>query len=453
MWPMDAGLRARRWLGGCLLAAALALTLVGCEVAVLPAATAEPTTAAEAPVAVAASQTPTPPPSPTPSPTATATAVFTPTVTLTATATPTATPTQAVRAISMSIAYGGNTYSKAISAADAAGLVTYGPTGAILPNEQAVKAVVDAFAKQHERPAKNASFRWNASSGAATVVTQAQTGVQVDEAETVKRLDQALTYAGPDVFQAAYTLTQPEYTASNPPQFGKTVLATVNHYYNRAEPSGQNQEIGVRYLDGAIVLPGDVFSYDSYVFRQGIGVYKDSVVNAGSRNVLAPGGGLCSLATITFQAAFMSGMEIVERHPHLYWITSYALTFRGVTYRGLDATTGNIRWRNTTGQPVRIHAWADGSQSHFQIVGTSPGWTVRVTSYSDTNFIPAPTTVETFYDATRPVGFFEVLRDPHDGRDVKVVRSVSKGSTVVRRDTFVSHYQALGKQILIGTKK
>lgn len=449
----SAGPRAGRWLAGCLLVAALALVLAGCEVSALPAPTAEPTQAVvESPIAEAPSHTPTPSPSATPQPTATATSTATHTATFTATATPTATPTQAARAVSMVIEYGGKTYSKSISATEAAGLVSYGPTGAILPNAAAIKSVVDAFSKQHERAAKNATFSWNATSGAPTVIAQSQVGVQVDEAETANRLGQALTYTGPDVFQAAYTLIQPTYTAATPPKIGKDVLATANHYYNPAEPSGQNQEIGARYLNGAIVLPGEVFSNDSLVFRQGIGVYKDSVVNAGSRNVLAPGGGLCSLATIGFQAAFTSGMEIVERHPHLYWITSYALTFRGVTYRGLDASTGNMRWRNTTGQPVRVHAWTDGRQSHFQIVGTSPGWQVKVASYSDRNFIPAPTAVEVFKDPTRPVGFTEVLRDPHDGRDTTVVREVRKGTTLVRRDTFVSHYEALGKQILIGTK-
>lgn len=447
--------RAPRAPIACLLALGLVALLVSC-VPASPRAVDAPlaTTPLASPIAEAEPPSPSPTPSSSATPTLTPTATWTPTNTATATQTPTPTltptATPAARAVSMVIEYGGKSYSRPILAAEAASLVTYAPTGELQPNANAIKALVDAFAKQHERPARNSTFRWDNVRGAPVAIADSQVGVEVDKAETTTRLTQALIGASPDVFPAAYRLIEPTYSATKPPVVGKAVLASVAHNYNKGEPSGKNQEIGVRYLDGAIVLPGEIFSNDSLVYRQGASVYNESVVNQGDRNVLAPGGGLCSLATIGFQAAFISGMEIVERHPHLYWITSYVLTYRGVTYRGLDATTGNMRWRNTTGYPVRVRAWADGAQSHVQIVGTSPGWQITVASYADTKFIPAPTAVEVFTDPKKPVGFTEVIRDPHDGRDVSVVREVRKGTTLVRRDRFTSHYEAVGKQILLG---
>ena len=451
-WLRHARLPARGALASWLVGLALLVVLVSCDppVGVSPMLAPSPT-AVDAPVAEAPPHSPAPSPSAPPPPTATPTATPTPTTTTRVGPPPTATPF--VRSVSMVIEYGGKSYSKAIPAAEVAGLATLNASGARVPNAAAIRAIVDAFAKEHARPARNATFRWDAARGAPVVVSSAQVGLDVDKAETARRLTQAVTFAGPDVFPVAHELIEPVYSAANPPAIGKTVLATVGHHYNPAEPSGKNQEIGVRYLDGTILLPGEVFSNDSLVYRQGANVYRESVVNAGDRNVLAPGGGLCSLATIGFQAAFLSGMEIVERHPHLYWIVSYAVTYRNVSYRGLDATTGNSRWRNTTGAPVRVHAWADGRQSHFQIVGTSPGWQISVASYSDRNFLPAPTTVQLFTDPKRPVGFTEVLRDSHDGRDVTVVRDVWKSGTLVRRDRFVSHYEAVGKQVLQGTKR
>ena len=117
----------------------------------------------------------------------------------------------------------------------------------------------------------------------------------------------------------------------------------------------QNLRTGINYVNGAIVEPGEVFSFYRYAGpynKQGYVFYYEYV-----------GNGVCQVATTVYDSALLGGLEIVTRSPH----KKKSVYVAG----GLDATVASandgswntdMQFRNTYNYPIYIKAYdADGS--------------------------------------------------------------------------------------------
>lgn len=433
------------------------LALNGCmPSAGTPAAQASPTRTTPVAQTNPTEQKPTPPPPAVTAVVPTQTRAPTPTQlppTPTATAIPTPTPTMPAlnqNGPMFRLILDGQPYQ--INWHDAALMVQGDRTsGKLVVQQQVVENFVKWFARQVNREKQAAQWHWNFTTHKAEMIRAGQSGREVDVAETVRRLSAALeTGRGQDVPVAAgiVELSQAE---SQPPQIGDDMIIETTHPYDPASPDGYNIEQGALAINGTIVMPGEVFASDPLLYdgRK----YKDAWVILGDRNSLAPGGGLCAVTTTLFQAAFWSGYEIVERYPHIYWIEVYASMHDNKSYLGLDATVGQLRFRNNTGSPLLIKTWTDGKLLHVMFIGTKPDWKVQISSYSITNEVPAPTTVERVAEPTQPEGWEEVARNPHRGLDVSITRQVIRGTQILESTTFTSKYTPVAQQVLYGTKK
>jgi vancomycin resistance protein YoaR len=333
---------------------------------------------------------------------------------------------------------------------EAQSLVSLGPDGRLVENHAAITAFVQAFARAHSRAAQRAAFRWNAVTHQAAVVVESHPGQAVDESTLSQALSHALTSGQGVDIPVPLTTVVAEWTGDRLPTVGEEVIGEQQIYYADDDAATiQNVEQGALALDGAIALPGAVFSHDAWVYDGRD--YAPSYAIIGDRTLLAPGGGLCIGATTLFQTAFWAGLPIVERHNHPYWINMYTMEVDGVTYKGLDATVGDVRFRNTTGAALRVHAWTAGGWLHMQLIGTRPAWEVRVRDYAITNFQPALTTVSYFDEPSLPRGTQQVARNPHDGFDATLTREVVQDGAVIDRYQATSHYQVTEQQIMVGT--
>lgn len=93
----------------------------------------------------------------------------------------------------------------------------------------------------------------------------------------------------------------------------------------------QNISLASSRLDGTLLVPGKVFSFNETVgegspangFSEGLVLYRDETR-------MEPGGGLCQVSSTLFNALILAGFRLVERHRH-YQPVSYVPL-------GLDAT-------------------------------------------------------------------------------------------------------------------
>ena len=214
-------------------------------------------------------------------------------------------------------------------------------------------------------------------------------------------------------------------------------------------------ELAIERLDGALIPPGAIFSFNGSVGEQtiengykegyGIALVGGTPGSGGEvKTVSSIGGGICQVSTILFQVIYRAGLPIEERNWHLYWIPSYGAPPSGL--QGLDATVDSasgldFKFRNSTGGWLAIEAVADGAEMRIALYGVDPGWTVVVADPAITNERPAdPTPV---IEKTHDLAPGERIAIEHavDGFDAaNQVLVTDKTGKVVREATFTSNY-------------
>ena len=119
-----------------------------------------------------------------------------------------------------------------------------------------------------------------------------------------------------------------------------------------------NLDTALGYINGTVVEPGEIFSYCNTAGpfgRAGYVFYYEFV-----------GNGVCQIATTTYNAALLGGLEIVKRYPH----AKKSLYVDG----GLDATVASyssgwcvdMQFRNTYKYPIYIKAWSNDGIAYVE---------------------------------------------------------------------------------------
>lgn len=146
----------------------------------------------------------------------------------------------------------------------------------------------------------------------------------------------------------------------------------VGHYETRFGYLGgqadraHNIATAASRLDGLVMLPGQVVSFNQAVghrtiengFRKGWEIFKGEMVEG-------VGGGTCQVASTLHAAAYLGGLDVVERSPHS--------RPSGYIDIGLDATVVDglvdLKLRNPFPFPVVLRTVVDKGQITFEILG------------------------------------------------------------------------------------
>lgn len=112
-----------------------------------------------------------------------------------------------------------------------------------------------------------------------------------------------------------------------------------------------NLELASNKINGTIVMPGEVFSYNKVVGERTISKgFKEATIYSGGKVVQGIGGGICQLSSMLYNVALTANLEIVSRSNHRF-MTSYVQA-------GKDATvswgTIDFCFKNTRSYPIKI---------------------------------------------------------------------------------------------------
>lgn len=127
-------------------------------------------------------------------------------------------------------------------------------------------------------------------------------------------------------------------------------------------------------IDGLVMMPGEVVSFNDLVGPRSIanGFAEAGEIYKGEMRV-GVGGGTCQVASTYHAAAYLGGLEVVERSPHS--------RPSGYIRIGLDATvaypTVDLRMRNPFAFPILVHAFIrDGGTLVVELFGREQPVTV-----------------------------------------------------------------------------
>ncbi len=308
---------------------------------------------------------------------------------------------------------------------------------------------------------RDAQFKWR--DGAPRDVVSSRDGREVQLAATDAALAEAILGATGEATPAV-AVTKPRFASSDKAKMGPfTRLGYGRTEYNGADANrSHNVELATERLDGIMVPPGEVFSFNREVGPQtAANGYKEGfgIVLAGPgqlRTVSTVGGGICQVSTTLFHGVFRAGLPIEERNWHLYWV-NYAASSTGM--QGLDATVYDdsgvdFQFRNTTGGWLAIEAVAGGGSARVAIYGKDPGWRVEIDEPRIYNQRPADSTpvYEKTYDL--PPGEQRQTDSARAGFDADIrIRVYDRDGALIRDKTFTSSYQSTRVVIKVGVPR
>jgi len=196
-----------------------------------------------------------------------------------------------------------------------------------------------------------------------------QAGFYLDVYGTLAELERAAR-AGDAQVRAAFDSKPPRLVAA---QMGGVTFGEVLGWFEtryavdkKHEARTYNLRLAASKLDGHVILPGETFDFNDVVGpRDEANGYKVAPVIAQGELVDGIGGGTCQIAGTLHGAAFFSGLDIVERHPHTR--PSFYIKM------GLDATvvypTITLRLRNSFDHPVVLHETVKDGLVRAEVLG------------------------------------------------------------------------------------
>ena len=279
-------------------------------------------------------------------------------------------------------------------------------------------------------PAEDARFE--VSGGAVTVVPSVDgTGIAPDH--LAEQLMTVLTQAAPRTLSAELGPIPADFTTEEAQALGvKEEIGSFTTNIGNAQ-SGINIRVVAQEVDGALVMPGETFSLNTFTGPRGTAQgYVPAGVISGGKFTTAVGGGISQFATTMFNAVFFSGLEDVYHKPHSYYISRYPAGREATVYEGQI----DLQWKNDSDTGVYIDtAWTPGTIT-VAFYGTKR-YEIESISGNRTNIRePALQEVPDTGDCHPQAGA--------QGFDISVTRvfkDLNSGAEI-KRETFQTHYAA-----------
>lgn len=172
------------------------------------------------------------------------------------------------------------------------------------------------------------------------------------------------------------TITKPEVTGEKlrASLYCDLLGSCVTYYPNSNENRRSNLRLATSKIDGYIMYPGDVFSYNTVVGeRTEAAGFLPAAAYVNGEEKEEIGGGACQVSTTLYAATLFSFLETVERENH-YFAVVY-------TQLGTDATVTiptdggraiDFQFKNNRNYPIKLVGYCNNEDSSitFEIWGT-----------------------------------------------------------------------------------
>ncbi|MCE5253818.1 MAG: VanW family protein [Actinomycetia bacterium] len=308
-----------------------------------------------------------------------------------------------------------------------------------------MSGLLDKVAKAVAKEPVNATFKGD---GTKAWVVPGVNGRALDRAKTAEALTAAALKAAARTAEVVVKVIEPGRTTAEAEAMGvRDVLGEFTTEWVGTEDRQTNVRITTKYASNVLLAPGEIYDFDKQIgprteergYKMAPGIIAGELEDQ-------LGGGICQVSTTLFNAAFFAGLEILERKNHSIFIEHYP--------KGRDATVSaggpNLRFRNDTSHYILVRGASDGITTKFVIYGTDEGRTV---SYTTSEFYDIIERTDVTTPNTSLLTGTTLINSPgQEGRSIKVVRTVkAKDGSVLHKDTFISIWHMMPRQIEVGT--
>ncbi|WP_430334237.1 VanW family protein [Rhodococcus sp. ACT016] len=262
-------------------------------------------------------------------------------------------------------------------------------------------------------------------------VVPSVTGEMVQWPKTLEPLPALLAAPGARTTPAVYEPAEPALTTEGAKALG--IREVIGEFTTGGfeYASGVNIRLAASAIDGAIVKPGETFSFDAQTGPRGSAQgYVDSGIINNGRPDKAVGGGISQLATTLYNATYFAGMEDVDHTEHSYYISRYPAAREATVFEGAI----DLKFRNPAKTGVMI-----------QTIGTSSNITVRIwgTKTVDVQSVTGNRSNQTSPDTiTLPAGPHCVASGGAPGftvSDTRIITDADSGGEISRHTRTVKY--------------
>ena len=345
-------------------------------------------------------------------------------------------------------------------------LITFSQTsdGSFVPvvDRDGIKPLLKAVARDVDKAARNATFKL---SGSRVVFSKAaKDGKKLDrgatqdailEAMMNRQAGQADEVLAPVVVAKDAAVTT-EFAKRIAPKMKRISKWTTYFPIWDRNGFGQNIWIPARIINGAVVGPGETFSFWDTVGEvtraQG---YTDggAIINGKTEPQGALAGGICSCSTTLFNAALRAGYKMGDRRNHYYYIDRYPMGLDATVFKSGSGSNQDMTWTNDTKYPVLIRGinTRSGSSGYvtFYLYSVPTGRKVSIGPANVSNVRQATDTRVAV--PSKPSGWSERVESPHDGMVVTRTVTVTRKGELISRRTYVSNYGVVTGVVQYGT--
>ena len=299
--------------------------------------------------------------------------------------------------------------------------------------------------------AKNARF--DTSSGDTVKIIKSKNGKGPDRNAAALELQDMLFGTNSNrTIAMVDTTIEPELTTQDAKAMGiKERLASWSIGLSGTSSRIKNIRLLCKLINGSLVAPGETWSFnDTTGERTAEKGFETAPVIINGKHEDQLGGGICQVATCVFNAACYSGLGIVTRTNHDFYISSY--DDEGFADATVSWDVPDLEWLNDTDNYILLTADASGNDVVVSLWGTDDGRTVECDRGEWKKGSKYKTVKEN--DDTMAEGTTKVVQQGVDGRSIQIHYLVtSKDGEVLHDIKFNSVYVAQNEIIKVGTKK
>ena len=254
-----------------------------------------------------------------------------------------------------------------------------------------------------------------------------------------------------DEYVILLTITKPKKTINDiGTEAFPDLLSTFTTRYDESNVSrSTNLKIAARKINGTVVLPGDIFSYNKTVGKRTVEEgYRDAAGYEGGKVVQMLGGGICQVSSTLYDSVVYANLDVVERHNHAF-LTSYIGAGKDATvvYGSLD-----FKFKNTRKNPISIKTSASNGILKIDIYGIKEDTEYEV-EISTTVLSYIPPTVVYENDANLAEGIEKVTQNGMNGCKSVTYKILKQNGVEVSRTVLSSDtYDAMNKYVIRGTR-
>ena len=211
-----------------------------------------------------------------------------------------------------------------------------------------------------------------------------------------------------------------------------------------------NLELSSEKVNGTIVLPGELFSYNKRVGERTISAgYKEAAIYSGGKVVQGIGGGICQLSSTLYNAVLYANLEITSRTNHRF-LTSYVQAGRDAT---VSWGTIDFCFKNTRNYPIKIVSNVSNGIVRVSIHGMQEEKEYEVELQTKTlETIPYKTNY--INDNTLEEGVEIIEQNGSNGVKSETYKIIKQNGAVISKAVLSTDtYSSLEKVIRRGTKK